>query len=86
VEQPGEHLEGGRFPRTIRPQKTDDFTRLYGKANAIDGLDFTLTTLDQALGRGHNPGVALGHQVRFTQIFQIDDWLWHGLSSPRRLF
>jgi len=60
VEQPGEHLEGGRFPRTIRPQKTDDFTRLYGKANAIDGLDFTLTTLDQALGRGITPASRSG--------------------------
>ena len=82
MQQPGEHLEHGRFARAVGPEKADELTLLDAEADAVGGADFIVLPFGQPFnGSPQALFLAVG-AVNFLEPVGLDGA--HGLERVHR--
>ena len=71
-EDPGEHLDGGGFPRPVRPQVTDEFPRRDVEGHVVDGDLLHLPTDEEPTHRLEPPLRFFGSLEDFPQVAHMD--------------
>ncbi len=80
IEETRQHLQGGRLPRPVGPEETDDLAGLEAERHRPDGLDIPVLAVDQGPQRRHQPLLAYRDLEGLRQV--LDHRRRHVGRSP----